>query len=118
MAVRGCLNYETLKECIRENHVCKGRLNKSVSVTLRLEYDSKRTGAALIMITFAMDATVIKFSVNLSSAMESHLQEIMTKYRTPEVGFLLVRLRGRLDQLTIPQKLGEERCQPIELHCV
>jgi hypothetical protein len=81
--------------------------------TLRIEGNPKRTGAALITIIFAIDATAVNFSVNLPSAMESHSLEIMTKYRTPEMEFSLDRASGLLDQLTVSQKLGDDRCQPI-----
>lgn len=57
-----------------------------MSATLTPECDPKRTGAALITITFAMDATIVNFSVDLCSLVESHIPEIMVKYRTPEMG--------------------------------
>jgi len=59
----------------------------------------------------------IYISVNLSSAIESRLLDIIIKYRTPKMGFSLVRAPRRLGPLTISQKLGEEWCQPIELYC-
>jgi hypothetical protein len=47
------------------------------------------------VIAFAMDVTAVNFNINLSSATENRLLEIMIKYRTPEVGFSLVKAPGR-----------------------
>jgi hypothetical protein len=80
---------------------------------VHLGYDLKHTGAALITMIFAMDATIVKFSVNLPSAAETYLRKIMTKYRTPAVRFSLVEAPKESSKLTISQNLRCIWCRLI-----
>ena len=58
--------------------VARAGLRKAL-VKLRFGCNPKHTGAVVITMTFATDATVIDFSANVSSVAERHSRNITTK---------------------------------------